>query len=100
MFQIAEDEDDDLMLIVAEAVDRLEKRVHLATLILVEEKRIQSKNTNSHLNICDDETWTRCRFSRIVQLIGEKISEPAKLKMFLNKFNQAYDKQLTYYEFY
>lgn len=99
MFSIAEMEDDDLMLVVAEAVERMENRVHLASLIMVEEKRVKEVK-KTHLDITNDEIWRQCRFSRIVQMLGNKLKDQKLKKIFLDTFNKAYMKQLTYFEFH
>lgn len=77
------------MIVVAEAVIRLQIRVHLASLILVEEKRLMTTK-KTHLDICDDNVWTMCRFSRIVQLMGDKLKDAKLKKIFLDKFNNGY----------
>ena len=69
---------------VAEANMRLQIRVHLATLVLKEEKR--RKETNQDFDICDEATWRQARFIRVTQAIGEALKDPAKKKLFLNTF--------------
>ena len=71
LFELAEDEFDDgeMNEMVAEAVVRLEIRVHLASLIMKEEERLNPK----HLDVVNEDVWATCRFSRIIQLIGEKL---------------------------
>lgn len=60
---MSEFDEEDFNLLVAESVKRLEIRVHLASLILMEKKRVAE--TGQPLSITDMEHWRNCRFSRI-----------------------------------
>ena len=62
-FHMSEFEEEDFNMLVAESVKRLEIRVHLASLILMEKKRVEE--TGQPLSITDMEHWRNCRFSRI-----------------------------------
>ena len=68
---MSEFEEEDFNLLVAESVRRLEIRVHLASLILMEKKRVEANG--EPLNITEEEHWRNCRFSRITQLMVEKL---------------------------
>ena len=91
------EDDAEMRLHIAEAVQRLERRVHLATLIIKEEERRKTKNLP--FDITDDLTWQQTRFARMTQLIGEKVVDPKNKNLFLTTFNSGYKSQLTYYEF-
>jgi len=59
----AMDDEEELEKMVGECLYRLEIRVHLATLVLKEEK--EHKAAGTKFDITNDETWQHCRFSRI-----------------------------------
>ena len=42
-------------------------------------------------NIVKDNDWIECRFSRIVQLIGEKLQDAKKRKYFIDTFKAGYN---------
>ena len=88
-------EEDDLFELIAECKYRLEIRVHLTSLIMCEEKRV--KELNRDFNICDDDTWRSCRFSRICQLMGEKLKDADRKKAFLDVFEAGYESRITYF---
>ena len=98
LVQIGEYEDDEMYELIAECINRLEIRVHLTSLIMVEEKRVT--DLGQEFNICDDDIWKNCRFSRICQQMGEQLKIPAKKKAFLDVFAAGYDNHITYFEFY
>ena len=84
--------------LIAECIRRLEIRVHLASLIMMEEKRV--KELGRDFNICDDETWRNCRFSRICQLMGEKLKDNNTMTAYKKVFENGYDNCITYFQFY
>ena len=71
----------------------------MASLVLVEEKRIVSLGKNQHMDITNDETWRMCRFSKIVQLLGEALKVKKNKDLFLTTFRSAPQSCLTYYNF-
>lgn len=81
---MAESDEDELNYVIAEAIKRIEIRVHLATLIMTEEKR--RLEAGEPFDITDDETWVDCRFSRITLLLAEKLKDRKLKKVFLDKF--------------
>ena len=88
MLHIVEYDDEEMMLLVAESVRRLEIRTHLAALIMKEQKR--RKELNQPFEIVDDNVWKECRFSRISQLMGEKLKDARLKKVFLDTFKNSY----------
>ena len=99
LFEIGEfdlpSEEDKMFSLIALCVRRLEIRVHLTSLIMKEEKRILELNRN--FDICDDETWRNCRFSRICQLMKEKLSDANKKRAFLDVFSRGHNNHVTYF---
>ena len=63
LFELGEYEDDQIYDLIAVCIKRLEIRVHLSSLIMMEEKRLTG--LGQKFDICIDETWQNCRYSRI-----------------------------------
>lgn len=70
--------------IIAEAKLRLQIRVHLVTLILLEEKR--RKEVNRPFIITNLSHWRSARFIRVTQILGEALKDPKNKKIFIEKF--------------
>ena len=99
LFEIGEfdlpSEEDKMFELIASCVRRLEIRVHLTSLIMKEEKRYQEQGKN--FDICDDETWRNCRFSRICQLMKDKLVDANKKRAFLEVFERGFNNHVTYF---
>ena len=98
LMEIGEFEEDHMYEFIAEAKHRLEIRVHLASLILKEQKRVTELGRD--FNICDDDIWKSCRFSRICMLMGEKCKDQNTKKAYLDVYAAGYENHITYSEFY
>jgi hypothetical protein len=96
--QMFEDLNDDECFehLINEAIERLEKRLYLAKIVMKAQEKVGSKM----LNITDDRVWENVKFMNICNVqLKKKLENQNNKKKFIQAFRDQGDDRMTYFDF-